>query len=189
MRPLRAAVCAALALSLLSGCSRDGGVSAPASPSPAASAGIEGLRTYTNMAGGYTTSPVDYAQSPPVGGRSHPLWATCDGVVYDKPLPDERAVHSLANGAAWITYKPGLPDYQVGILSSLVRGTDYRFMSPYPGQKSPITLTAWGAQLDVDSATDPRVALFLTLYTQGRGAPQRGVSCAKAPASLLGVKQ
>ena len=37
-------------------------------------------------------------------------------------------------------------------------------LSPYPGQASPISLQAWGYQLAVDSADDPRIDLFIRRY-------------------------
>lgn len=41
---------------------------------------------------------------------------------------------------------------------------------------SPITLTAWGRQLNVKKASDPEVSKFLE-YVQGEQAPEPGAAC------------
>ena len=148
------------------------------SPSPSVSPSIDGVVTFGTLDQKHVDTPVTYPQSPPVGGPHSPVWEACDGVVYPRDLPKERAVHSLEHGAVWITYRPGLPADQVATLAAQVRGVDYRMMSPYSGLTSPITLTAWSTQLKVDDAADPRVAAFLALYTHGPQTPEAGAPCA-----------
>lgn len=104
---------------------------------------------------------IKYKVSPPVGGNHNPNWQRCQGDVYDQPIPSENAVHSLEHGAVWITYRPDLPQAQVDILKSKVTGNDFTLMSPYPGLDKPISLQAWGFQLKVNDASDPRIDEFI----------------------------
>lgn len=138
---------------------------------------IAGIQTYDNLSRQHTQGTVDYEQQPPVGGSHNPVWLGCMGTVYDEPVPNENAVHSLEHGAVWVTYKPGIPDDQRKELAQRVQGQPYTLMSPYPDQQSPIVLTAWGHQLSVDSAGDDRIDDFFTAYVQGPQTPEPGASC------------
>lgn len=138
---------------------------------------IAGVRTYSDLSRQHTTAQVDYPQQPPVGGRHNPVWAPCNGIVYPKPIPNEKAVHSLEHGTVWITYRPGVPPEQRSALAERVRGQKFTMMSPYPDQQAPIVLTAWGLQLKVDSARDDRIDAFLDSYVQGPQTPEPGATC------------
>jgi len=120
---------------------------------------------------------LTYDRTPPWGGDHNVVWSTCTGNVYPEPIPEENATHSLEHGAVWVTYRPDLPPDEVAVLREQVEGTDYRLMSPYPGLQSAVSLQAWGRQLSLDSATDPRVETFLTEYTGGPQTPEPGASC------------
>src|SRR4029453_16438464 len=115
-----------------------------------------------NHKSGVLTYPV----TPPVGGAHSPVWQNCMGDVYAQPVPKENAVHSLEHGAVWVTYKPGLDAAQVDALKGKVEGKEYMLMSPFTGLDSNISLQAWGFQLKVDSADDPRIDDFI------KAAPQ-----------------
>ncbi|GIH11836.1 DUF3105 domain-containing protein [Rugosimonospora africana] len=104
---------------------------------------------------------VNYPQSPPVGGVHNPNWERCQGDVYPDQIPNENAVHALEHGSVWVTYNPSLAKDQVDKLASKVRGNDFMLMSPYPGLDKPISLQAWGFQLKLDSADDPRIDQFI----------------------------
>ena len=120
---------------------------------------------------------LEYAIAPPAGGNHNTLWTTCNGVVYDSPVPNEHAVHSLEHGAIWFTYNPDLvTDEQISSLESKVTGIDYTFMTPYPGQEAPMMLTTWGYQLVIDSPDDERIKAFTSKYrlTSSR---EPGASC------------
>jgi hypothetical protein len=123
---------------------------------------------------------IKYDTSPPTGGNHSQYWADCSGTVYPNPIADENAVHALEHGAVWITYKPGLAASQVATLSALVSGKDRMLMSPYPGLKTNISLQAWGYQLFVDSASDPRIQQFINVlrYNQ-KTTPEYGASCSQ----------
>jgi hypothetical protein len=140
-----------------------------------------GMLTRNHVAG-----PVKYTVSPPVGGDHNGAWQNCMGDVYDAQIANEHAVHSLEHGAVWITYRPGLPKAQVDALAKKVRGTDYILMSPYPGLDKPVSLQAWGFQLKLDKADDPRVDDFIKAFrkvatvepqaTCGSGVTQTGTA-------------
>jgi hypothetical protein len=147
-------------------------------PTPAPSdGGIEGVQTYGDLTRDHTTDDVDYPQSPPVGGDHDPKWMDCTGTVYEQPLRNENAVHSMEHGAVWVTYTDAVSQADIDALAAKVDGQPYSFMSPYPGQDSPIVLTAWGVQLGVDSADDPRIDEFLTTYRAGPQTPEPGATC------------
>ena len=122
-----------------------------------------------------SVSYPDQATTPPVGGNHNAVPETC--AVYSQQIPNVHAVHSMEHGAAWVTYRPSLPVAQLATLKSEVTGNPYRLMSPYPGLKSAVSLQAWGRQLFVDSASDPRVKEFLGNFTNGPTTPERGGSC------------
>jgi uncharacterized protein DUF3105 len=120
--------------------------------------------------------PITYKQSPPVGGPHNPNWQRCNGDVYDAPIANEHAVHAMEHGAVWITYRPDLPKAQVDKLAAKVRGNDYMLMSPYPGLDQPISLQAWGYQLKLSKADDPRVDQFIQALRQN-ASQEPGVVC------------
>ncbi len=139
------------------------------------STNIEGIQTFTGLSRDHVDTPVTYAQIPPVGGAHNPAPQKCD--VYTEPVPNERAVHSLEHGAVWITYQPDLAADQVDQLRNLVRGQSYLLLSPYPGLPSPVVANAWGIQLKLDSASDPRLPQFIKEYKQGPQTPEPGATC------------
>jgi hypothetical protein len=140
-----------------------------------ANAPIQGVVQTANLSRNHVESKVSYATSPPVGGDHHPVWLNCG--VYDKPVPEEHAVHSLEHGSVWITYDPALPAAEVSKLTAKAEGEAYVLVSPYEGQKSPIVLTAWGHQLELNSADDQRIDPFLVRYLQGEQTPEPGAVC------------
>jgi hypothetical protein len=109
----------------------------------------------------HATGILTYPVSPPVGGTHAPVWQNCMGDIYTAPIPKENAVHSLEHGAVWVTYKPGLAQSDIDALKSKVQGKDYIFMSPYTSLDKNVSLQAWGFQLKLDSASDPRIDQFI----------------------------
>ncbi|WP_327069722.1 DUF3105 domain-containing protein [Kitasatospora sp. NBC_01250] len=143
----------------------------------AAKAPIPGVQTWTGLTRNHVQGTVNYPQTPPVGGDHNPVWLTCMGNVYDKPVQNENAVHSLEHGAVWVTYNDKATADDIKTLSDKVKVTPYSMMSPYPTEKGTITLSAWGTQLVLDSAKDPRVNEFFTKYVQGPQTQEPGASC------------
>ncbi|GHD03700.1 membrane protein [Streptomyces violarus] len=125
----------------------------------------------------HVQAAVDYPMNPPVGGDHNQAWMTCDGTVYTKAIGKENAVHSLEHGAVWVTYNDKAADADVKTLGDKVSRTPYTLMSPVDDQSGTIMLSAWGYQLTVDKASDPRVEQFLTKYVQGSQTPEPGAAC------------
>ncbi|MBZ9750035.1 DUF3105 domain-containing protein [Deinococcus sp. HMF7604] len=139
---------------------------------------VDGVQTFKYDGGDHRTGSLLYAENPPAGGAHNASWQNCG--VYDRPLYNEYAVHSMEHGAVWITYRPDLDKAQVDQLKGLVEGRPYTLLSPYEGLDKPVTASAWGAQIKVDSAGDERLKAFLDKYEQGATAPERGASCSGA---------
>lgn len=142
---------------------------------------IKGL-TYT-VEGQHNHVPghITYDHSPPVGGNHSQYWADCTGTVYSQPIANENAVHMLEHGAVWVTYNPKtLPASQVARLATYVKGIDRMAMSPYPNLKTPISLQAWGYQLFVHNANDPRIAQFIGLLKyNSKTTPEPQATCSQ----------
>lgn len=149
----------------------------------------------------HVAGPVAYAITPPVGGPHNAIWMNAG--VYTKPVPTERAVHNLEHGAVWITYDPDLGANQVRQLTAFVTkqtlipeqeqdaagqsitGQENRYidLSPWRTNTLPsaIVISAWGHQLRVTSASDPRLQEFVDTfrhnpkYTPEYGAAVDGI--------------
>lgn len=134
---------------------------------------LDAVRSYT-VSQGHVSTPVAYAQTPPAGGEHAPVWLNCG--TYTKPVPNENAVHSMEHGAVWVTYREDLPAEQVTKLTAALPDT-YSVLSPYKGLTAPVVASAWGKQLALDSAYDPRLAEFVKAYRQGPQTPEPGAAC------------
>lgn len=139
---------------------------------------IEGVKTFGPLLQQHVDTPVSYPQSPPVGGSHDPKWQNCG--VYDTPVRNENAVHSMEHGAVWLTYRPDLPAAQIETIRAFARNHTHVLVSPYVGLKEPVVATAWGKQLRLDSVTDPRLAAFVVEYEEGAQTPELGVTCSGA---------
>lgn len=139
---------------------------------------IDGILLKDFQGGLHNDGAIKYDESPPIGGQHANAWADCTGTVYPSAIRQENAVHSLEHGAVWITYKPDLPADQVDALRKRVDGVEQMLMSPYPGQKTAVSLQAWGHQLAVDNASDARIDEFIDdLRLNPTVAPEPNGSC------------
>ncbi len=130
---------------------------------------------FANLPRSHTTQPVIYPRIPPAGGAHRPVWQNCGR--YDEPIENAYAVHSLEHGAVWIAYRPDLPADVLAELRDLLNGQTYMLLSPYPDLAAPVVVSVWGAQLQVDSASDPRLPWFITKYRQGAQTPEPDATC------------
>jgi hypothetical protein len=136
---------------------------------------IEGVQEFEDLARNHVTTPVQYEQTPPVGGDHAARWLNCG--VYEQPVPNENAVHSLEHGAVWVTYDPArVTADQVSALQEELPDT-YTVLSPFEGLSSPVVASAWGAQVALDGADDSRLGDFVTKYWQGPNTPEPGAAC------------
>jgi Protein of unknown function (DUF3105). len=136
---------------------------------------LDAVRTFDYKGAIHENRKIDYRETPPVGGEHNPIWQNCR--VYDKPIHNETAVHSLEHGAVWITYRPDLPAADVEKLKSLVN-SDYILLSPYPGLPAPVVVSSWNNQLVLDGADDPRLPRYIARYKQNATyTPELGAAC------------
>lgn len=140
---------------------------------PAAADIPSGVETFEVSDQSHTEESVDYPQDPPVGGPHHPVWLNCG--FYDEPVPNENAVHSLEHGVVWVTFTPDLPTDQVEVLRLLAREPEV-IVSPYPSLGSAVVASAWGAQMEFQSASDPELLDFVVAL-RDTTAPEPGASC------------
>ena len=141
----------------------------------AANGPIPGVQEYPNLSRNHVAGPVAYPQTPPVGGDHAAIWMSCG--VYPAPVKTEEGVHSLEHGAVWVTYQPNLPADQASVLAGVVSKYPYGLLSPFVGLDSPVVASAWGLQLKLPSASDPRLEEFVAKYQNGPQTPERGASC------------
>jgi hypothetical protein len=129
----------------------------------------------------HETGLIKYDTTPPTGGNHNGFWADCTGTVYPNAIANENAVHMLEHGAIWITYNAKtLPAADLTELKKYVSGVDRMALSPYPNLKTPISLQAWGYQLFVNKASDPRIAQFIgALKYNQTTTPEYGATCSQ----------
>lgn len=144
----------------------------------------EGTQTFTDLEQTHVDTPVDYAQTPPVGGPHNQQWQTC--AFYDATIMTERGVHSLEHGAVWITYSPDLAADQLDILRALQASGQEVLVSPFEGLPTPIVASAWGKQLAVDTADDPGLAQFVAYFDDGPQTPEANTPCAEGTTETVG---
>jgi hypothetical protein len=165
---MRRLIVALAATVLLAGCGSSSAPTPSAAPIPGVDV-VNGL-PHTHFLGVHLT----YSRTPPLGGDHSPYPMTC--AVYTTPVPNENAVHSLEHGGVWLTYQPGVDPAPLVTLTGI--DPSYVLVSPYPGQPSKVIATAWGLQLRVDSATDPRLRAFVEQYHAGGQGGEKGAACA-----------
>jgi hypothetical protein len=189
---LRLPVCVLVA-GLAAGCSA--GTPAPAEPSaqssPTAAPGPSTplpVRTFDELSHDHVQGKVDYPEVPPVGGAHNARWLACG--VYDEPVPAEAAVHSMEHGGVWITHDPALPAADVETLAALTDlDQQYVLVTPFEGLPSPIVVSSWGVQLQVESADDGRLVDFIRTYAGGDQGGEPGAPCRTGGLDLAEARQ
>lgn len=137
---------------------------------------IEGVETFTNT-NNHVQTAVEYPQTPPAGGDHNPAWLNCG--VYTEVQANENAVHSLEHGAIWVTYDPSISDEDLDLLKTKLPST-HVILSPFDGLPSPIVLSGWNVQLQLDEASDERIGEFFEEYWKSNDVPEPNASCTGA---------
>jgi Protein of unknown function (DUF3105) len=179
-RVTRLLVVVAVGLLALSGCMSSSKSGATGTSVPGGVGLPKGTSVFPETDHTHTTDPVTYDRTPPAGGAHNPVWQNCG--IYEQPIPNEHGVHSLEHGTVWITYQPSLPAAQVAQLRQLVTthydgSQRYLLLSPYPGLRTPVVASAWGAQLALPSPTDPRLLQFVEHFQGGDQGGEQGAYC------------
>ena len=143
----------------------------------------DGVQTFSGITAGHSADPVTYSENPPVGGVHDPVWQNCG--YYPAPVRSENAVHSLEHGAVWITYQPDLPQDQITTLRNLAVDQSFILVSPMEGIPAPVVASAWGQQLQLESADDERLSEFVRAYRLSPGAPEPGAACSGGTAATV----
>ncbi len=133
--------------------------------------GIEVYRATTNRT---VEGPIEYDREPPTNGNHAPLWQNCG--IYEKPVEDKHAVHSMDHGVVWITHRPDLPARQIEALRPYA-DERYVIVSPYPGQDVPVIATSWRVQLKLEGSGDPRLRQFVNQFRISEISPLSGNRC------------
>lgn len=136
---------------------------------------IDGVQSYRSLTRNHTSKQVAYSLNPPAGGDHAGGFINCG--IYTHPINNWEAVHSMEHGAVWVTYRPSFSSKEIGILRKIAASRPYVLLSPYSNLSSPVVASAWGKQLMLESASDPRLALFLQAYLQGVQTPEPGAPC------------
>jgi uncharacterized protein DUF3105 len=138
--------------------------------------------------GGQHLSPgasYDYPDTPATSGFHDPSPLPERPKVYDTPVPETRAVHSLEHGAVFVYYLPeadgGISQQILDRLVQVARGDRATFVAPYPTLESSkaVTFTAWnrrqscGVSEDLTPATAATILNgFVTAFECTGNAPE-----------------
>ena len=66
----------------------------------------------------------------------------------------------------------------VAVLKALQGSGREVLVSPFAGLPTPVVASAWGKQLQLESATDPRLAEFVKYFDDGPQTPELDTPCA-----------
>lgn len=138
---------------------------------------------------GQTTT---YPDPPATSGQHSPGSLPDDPKVYDVPVEETAAVHSMEHGAVFVYYLPeasgGITQDVVDRLAQIAESSDATFLAPYPDldPAAGLTLTAWNYRQSCPAAsTDPgdgltprSAAMIVNGFVTGFGctgeAPENG---------------
>lgn len=159
------------------GCPESGPPAAADVRARSADEGVPGTYVVTAKDSGrvITQGCPDYRSFPPAAGPMSDHVANCGD--YDEPIPPANAVRSLAIGAVWISYSPDLDARSRKVIRRNATTSSHVLAAPMEGLPSPIVLTAWQRQLQLDSVDDPRFDDFVNAYLFAPDQPLGNATC------------
>ncbi len=134
----------------------------------------EGVVTYPATTNNIVEGAIEYDRDPPTNGDHDSLWQNCG--FYSEPIENRHAVHSMDHGVVWISFNPDLPQQDIEALRPYGQ-EPYVIVSPYPGLRAPVVVTAWRNQLDLDGVDDPRLRQFVDQFRVSETSPLSGNGC------------
>jgi len=134
----------------------------------------DGIVTYPATTNNTVEGAIEYDRDPPTNGDHDPLWQNCG--FYSEPIENRHAVHSMDHGVVWISYSPDLSPEEIETLRPYGE-EPYVIVSPYPGLRAPVVVTAWRNQLDLDGVDDPRLRQFVDQFRVSETSPLSGNGC------------
>ncbi len=135
----------------------------------------EGTREVPVVSALHVEGRVYSPDEVPAGGEHAPVWINCG--FYANQVPAENVVHALEHGAVWLSYQPNIPQQSIETLRGFARPLEKVVVSPVPGQTAPVMATAWGFQLELQSADDHRLEQFVNEFAGALTAPEPGGAC------------
>lgn len=136
----------------------------------------DGVKTYAYEAGQHDDAFNAWTEVPPAGGFHNFVWQKCG--FYDGKIVTGMGVHSMEHGAVWITYSPSLDPSEILVLKELAVSQDYLLVSMFPDLPSPIVISSWNKQLYLQTADDPAIQQFITVFKNSpKYTPEYGASC------------
>lgn len=123
----------------------------------------------------HVVGDIDYGVVVPAGGDHNVDVQPCG--FYDGFVRPENVLHALEHGAVWASYRRDLGTEAIDGLEGLLRGRRELLVSEMPDQPAPLILTAWGAQLEMQTYDDTIVRQFYREFNDGVFAPEPGASC------------
>jgi hypothetical protein len=124
----------------------------------------------------HTSNPTDMIGRPgePPAGGPHFAQPQRTG-IYDEPVPDGNAVHSLEHGIVWITYNPELLSGEaIDMLENIA--DDFRrdvILSPRPQNSMAVAAVSWGRVLSLDAPDEQLLKDFIR--TNRDRSPEPGI--------------
>ncbi len=134
----------------------------------------EGVVTYPATTNNIVEGAIEYDRDPPTNGDHDSLWQNCG--FYSEPIENRHAVHSMDHGVVWISFNPDLPQQDIEALRPYGQ-EPYVIVSPFPGLRAPVVVTAWRNQLDLDGVDDPRLRQFVDQFRVSETSPLSGNGC------------
>lgn len=110
---------------------------------------------------------------PPTSGPHYPAPQALG--IYDAPVPDGNAIHSLEHGIVWISYNPAkVTDTDIQRLRDLAKQhANDVILAPRPDNATAVAAASWGRLLKQDTPDIAQLKRFIT--TNRNRSPEPGV--------------